>query len=53
MDTKELKAQIKELANEEGKNEIEIISDLQTAAAITENNELLDALCEIKWDYIG
>jgi len=51
-DTNELKANVEKLAAEEGKTEIEIISALQTACAVTKNDELLDALCELKWDYI-
>jgi hypothetical protein len=49
----ELKKNIKELATTESMTELETISYLQTAAAMTDNEELLDMLCEIKWDYIS
>ena len=49
----ELKANIEKLAQDEGKTELEIISQLQAMAAATDNDELLDDLCELKWDYIG
>jgi predicted negative regulator of RcsB-dependent stress response len=52
IDTTELKSNVEQLAKEEGKTEIEIISSLQAACAVTKNDELLDALCELKWDYI-
>lgn len=48
----ELKTNIETLAKEEGKTELEIISMLQAAAAKMEDNETLESLCEIKWDYI-
>jgi predicted negative regulator of RcsB-dependent stress response len=48
----ELKTNIETLAKEAGKTELEIISMLQAAAAEIEDNETLEALCEIKWDYI-
>ena len=48
----ELKKNIETLAKEQDKTELEIISLLQAAAAKTENNELLEELCELKWDYI-
>ena len=48
----ELKANIEKLAEEENKTPLEIITQLQPAAAATGNDELLDALCELKWDYI-
>ena len=48
----ELKKNIETLAAQESKTPLEIITQLQTGAALTENNELLDMLCEMKWDYI-
>jgi hypothetical protein len=47
-----LKANIETLAAEENKTPLQIISALQAGAVKLGNNELLDALCEIKWDYI-
>ena len=49
----ELKAKIKTLAKEEGMTELEVITMLQTGAAKVGDEELLEALCELKWDYIG
>jgi hypothetical protein len=48
----ELKNNIETLAAQENKTPLEIITQLQAGAALTENNELLDMLCEVKWDYI-
>jgi hypothetical protein len=48
-----LKANIETLAAEQNKTPLEIITALQTGAVKLNNNELLDALCEIKWDYIS
>ena len=53
MDTTELKRNVEELAKQEGKTQIEIITTLQVAAAATDNAELLDALCDLKWEYIA
>jgi hypothetical protein len=50
---KELKNNIEILAKEEGKTELEIITQLQSVAATTGDEELLDQLCELKWDYIS
>ena len=47
----ELKANVEELAIAEGKDVITIISELQTGAAIANENDLLELLCDIKWDY--
>jgi hypothetical protein len=49
----ELKNNIETLAAKENKTPLEIITQLQAGAALTENNELLDMLCEVKWDYIA
>jgi hypothetical protein len=48
----DLKANIETLAAQENKTPLEIITQLQAGAAIAGNNELLDMLCEVKWDYI-
>ena len=53
MNTKELKANVEKLAEEEGKSILEIISELQAGAAKMGNDEVLDALCELKWEYIN
>lgn len=49
----ELKKSVEIIAIENGQTELEVITALQSAAAQTDNEELLDALCELKWDYIG
>jgi len=49
----ELKTNIEKLAKEENKTELEIITSLQAAVAAKGNEELLDELSELKWDYIG
>lgn len=51
-DLTELKTNVEKLAAEKGQTELEIITLLQAAAAKTDNEELLDDLCELKWDYI-
>ena len=51
--TNELKKNIETLAKQEEKTPLEIISQLQHGATIAGNEELLDALCEVKWDYIS
>lgn len=48
----ELKANIETLAAQEGKSALEVITMLQGAAAKTGNSELLEQLCEVKWDYL-
>ncbi len=48
----ELKNTIESMAKDEGKSELEVISMLQFAAAKIGDNETLDALCELKWEYI-
>ena len=53
MDTKELKTNVEKLAEEEGKTILEIISELQAGAAKIGNDEVLDALCELKWEHIN
>ena len=49
----ELKKNIIALAIEEKEMNINMVTKLQTAAASTNNEELLDLLCDIKWDFIG
>ena len=53
MNKAELKQNIEKLATEENKTEVEIISELQAGAAKMGQEEVLEALCELKWDYIG
>ena len=48
----ELQKNVELLAAEEGKTPVEIITQLQAAAALTDE-VLLDALCELKWLYIN
>jgi hypothetical protein len=48
----ELKKNIETLAAEQNKTALEIITDLQRGANITGNEDLLEMLCEVKWDYI-
>ena len=49
----ELKKNIEILAAEECELKINNVTKLQTAAAVEGNEELLELLCDIKWDYIG
>ena len=49
----ELKSNIEALAVSEGKSPLEIITLLQSGAKTSGNDELLDALCALKWDYIA
>ena len=49
----ELKKNIETLAVQENKTPLQIIAQLQAGASLTENNELLEMLCEVKWDYIA
>ena len=48
----ELKTNIEALAKQENQTAIQIISMLQAGAAQTGNTDLLDQLCEVKWDYL-
>lgn len=43
-----LQARITQLSHDEDKPELEIISTLQSAAALVEDGELLDQLCKLK-----
>ncbi len=47
-----LKDQVEKLAEEKKETPLDIITQLQTAAAVTNNEELLDQLSELKWEYI-
>ena len=47
-----LKTNIETLAAQESKSALEIITMLQAAAALTKNDEMLEMLCEVKWDYL-
>ena len=49
----DLKANIETIAAEEHITPIEAISLLQAGAAIVNDEALLDALCELKWEYIN
>ena len=49
----DLKANIETLAAEENTTPLEIISLLQAAAAAIGDEEQLEQLCDLKWDYIG
>jgi hypothetical protein len=51
-DLSELKQSVETLAEEEGKTPLEMISQLQAATVATSNEQLLDDLCELKWEYI-
>ncbi len=52
-DLTELKNNVEKFAVERNQTELEIITALQAVAAKTDNEELLDDLCELKWDYIA
>ena len=49
----DLKANIEKLAKDENKTALEIITALQSSCAATGQDELLDELSELKWDYIA
>ena len=48
----ELKDSVEKIAVEQGKTPVQVITELQAAVTLTGNDELLDDLCEIKWDYL-
>ena len=52
----ELKANIEELARQQNKTQLEIITQLQTAIALADvrkdDEEFLTQLCDLKWGYI-
>lgn len=49
----ELKANVETLAKQEGETVLNVITLLQAGAVASKNEALLDALCALKWDYIG
>ncbi len=53
IDKAALKINVETLAKERNATPIQIITQLQSGAAIAESDELLDALCDLKWEYIG
>lgn len=48
----ELKANIEALAEAEGKTVLTIITQLQAAATLTGESDLLEMLCELKWNIL-
>jgi hypothetical protein len=50
MNRTELKAEIEKNAKEANCTEIEMISAMQTLSV--DNDEMMEALADIKWDYI-
>lgn len=49
----ELKKNVEILAKEQNKSAIEVITDLQAAAAMLDDDEkLLGELCDLKMDYL-
>ncbi len=48
----EIKEAIVTIAAERNATELEIITEMQTGAAIIEDEATLDLLCDIKWDFI-
>lgn len=48
-----VKEMVTQFANDEGKTEIEVISSLQAAAVAVGDEEMLEKLCELKWEYIN
>ena len=53
MDNRELTARIEEIAKEENTTREEILTRLQSGAALAGELELLDQLCELKWEFLG
>lgn len=49
----DLNAMIDQLAAERGETKLAVITSLQTGAAIAEEFDLLDKLCEIKDELLG
>jgi hypothetical protein len=52
MTKSQIKAAIEITAKEEGKTELEIISQAQAGAAAKGDEESLEILCDLKWEYI-
>ncbi len=48
----DLKKNIETLAKDKGQSPVEVISQLQSGAALVGDEALLDALCDLKWEYI-
>jgi len=48
----ELKRNVEQIAREQRKTEVEIISGLQASCAANGRSDLLVELCELKWEYI-
>jgi hypothetical protein len=53
MNTTELKSQIEKTAKEAGSTEIEIISAMQAECSKQGNEEMIETLGNLKWDYIN
>jgi hypothetical protein len=49
----QLRASVNTLAAEKGVSALAIITELQAAAALTNNDDLLDMLSDLKWEFIG
>lgn len=49
----DLKNNVEELARQTGQSAIDVISQLQTGASFSGDDAMLDALCELKWEYIA
>ena len=52
MNSKQLKEAIEIVAKEEGITELEAITKMQTGAAMTNQHQTIEILCDLKWDYI-
>ena len=48
----QLRTNVEQLAKEQGKTALEIITQLQAAASQTGNTQLLEDLCKLKWNYV-
>ena len=48
----DLKTNIEQLAAAENKSPLDVITLAQAGCVVTKNEALLEALCELKWDYI-
>ncbi len=48
----ELKKQVEQLAAEQGATPLQVISELQTGAAKAGADDVLEMLCELKWEFI-
>ena len=52
MEIEKVRKAVEAIVKESMLSPIETISLLQKAAAETKNSELLEILCELKWEYI-